>query len=185
MQNLKFLMICGLFFSALIGRISTQALAQNAPENSSVKAALLSHPPKIVSSINPIYQIAKFISSDEKNNSLLISSRASIHDYQIKSSDISKLREADVVFYIGNNLENNLPKALIGLQKQPRIVQLIKSKNIKLLTFQARVGEESSDLHIWLNPQNAIGIATDIADTLAEIYPDEAKTYQKNLEQFK
>jgi zinc transport system substrate-binding protein len=152
--------------------------------NAVTNSPALSRTPKIVSSINPIYQIAKFISGDEKNNSLLVNPRASEHNYQFRTSDINTLNNSDVVFYIGDNLEGNLPKALSSLKKQPVIVQLIKSKNIKLLTFQSRPDEDNTDPHIWLNSENAAGIAMDIADTLSKLYPAGAATYKKNLERF-
>lgn len=144
----------------------------------------LSQPPKIVSSINPIQQIAKFISGDEKNNSLLINPRGSEHDYQFKVSNINSLNNSDVVFYISDGLENNLAKALTTLKKQPKIVQLSKAKNIQLLTFQTRPDEDSTDGHIWLNPENAVAMATEIADTLSSLYPSASTTYKKNLERF-
>ncbi|MES2677202.1 MAG: metal ABC transporter substrate-binding protein [Pseudomonadota bacterium] len=172
---IKNLVICSFF-------LSSSAFAQSA---SQPKIPTLSQPPKIVSSINPIYQIAKFISGDDKSNSLLINPRASEYSYMMRSSDISNLNKADVIFYVSDNLEYNLPKALAALKTQPKIVQLVKSKNLKLLTFQARVDEDNVDPHIWLSPENAIGIAMEISDTLSALYPSGSGTYKKNLEQFK
>jgi len=190
------------FFATLfINQSFSQAIPQNSSQNNVYIAeklektaqfpsahpkteTFLSQPPKIVSSINPIYQIAKFISDDEKNNFLLINPRASERDYQFRSSNINTLNDADVVFYISDNLEYNLPQALISLKKNPKIIQLIKSKNMQLLTFQLRANEENIDTHIWLNPENAIIIATEIAETLSQLYPKESGNYKKKLERF-
>jgi zinc transport system substrate-binding protein len=145
---------------------------------------VLSKAPKIASSINPIYQIAKFISGDDKSNYLLINPRVSEHDYQFKVSNINTLNQVDVVFYIDDGLENYFSKALVSLTKKPKIVQLAKSKYVKLLTFQSRANEENVDYHIWMNPQNAIGIAGEIAQTLSSLYPSSALTYKQNLQLF-
>ncbi len=172
-----FLKIC--FFAVFF---INQSFAQQ--EISSAWGQTLGWAPQIASSINPIHQIAKFISGDNKSNSLLINPRISEHDYQFRVSDIRALNKADVVFYINNNLENHFVKALASLEKQPKVVQLSKSKNIKLLTFQPRFNEEIADYHIWLSPENAVGIATEIADNLSALYPRSASTYKKNLKQF-
>jgi len=148
------------------------------------KYIVLSQAPQIASSINPIYQIAKFISGDDKSNFLLISPKFSEHDYQFKVSNINTLNKADVVFYVGDGLENYLVKALDSLKKQPEIVNMSQSKYVKLLSFQSRVNENDIDYHIWLSPANAIGIAKEIAETLSAIYPPSASIYKKNLQLF-
>ena len=90
-----------------------------------------------------------------------------------------------MIFYVSDDLENNLPAALAKVKTTPKIVQLIQSKNIQPLTFQNRKNKENIDPHIWLNPENAIGIAIEIADTLSALYPTGSDAYKKNLEQFK
>ncbi len=164
--------------------VSSQGNGSGVAADPKAGVVALSQPPRIVSSINPVNQIAKFISGDEKNNSLLISPRTSEHDYQFRPSNINILNSADVVFYISDSLENNLGKALASLKKQPKVVQLSKAKNMQLLTFQTRPDEENTDVHIWLRPDNGIAIATEIANTLSALYPPSAATYKKNLERF-
>ncbi|MEP1934580.1 MAG: zinc ABC transporter substrate-binding protein [Roseibium sp.] len=44
--------------------------------------------------------------------------------------------------------------------------------------------EGSRDAHIWLNPENGITIAKAMAETLSELDPENAKTYQENAKQF-
>ena len=145
---------------------------------------ILDHPPKIVSSINPIYQIAQFISGDKKNNSLLINPKIFEYSYYFSPSDINIIRNADILFYVSDDLESSVPIALSSLKTPPKIVQLIESKNIKLLSLQLRFNEYKNDPHIWLDPDNGISIATNIAQSLSILYPSGAQTYQKNLEQF-
>ena len=147
-------------------------------------AQTLSKPPKIISSINPIYQIVNFISNDKKNSSLLIEPKSSSHSYYFIPSKIKALEKSDVIFYIGNDLENNLSKILTNLKTKPKIIQLTKSQNIKLLQFQSRFTTENNDPHIWLDPQNAIIIAQKITKTLSDLYPPNTKIYQNNFKKF-
>ena len=183
--------LCLYFLCATQLVIANSAFCQNSTRNQKSSSdiakageVLLSKPPKIVSSINPVYQIAKFISGDEQNNSLLVAPNSSEHDYQLRPSNINSLNNADVVFYISDILETNLVKAVTTLSNKPKTVQLIKAKNMKLLSFQSRFDEDNTDIHIWLNPDNAIAMAAEIAETLSKLYPPLTKAYQKNLEQF-
>lgn len=169
------------FFAA-----NSNAFAQSVPQNVAQKQApkTLSNPPRIVSSINPVYQIAKFISGDEKNNSLLIYSNVSEYNYIVKPADITKISSADVLFYVSDSLESTLATALPQVKGETKIVQLIKSTNISVISYQSRLGREVVDPNIWLSPTNAIGMAAIIADTLSELYPQGKDLYQKNLAQF-
>ncbi|MCE3255594.1 MAG: putative cation transporter, periplasmic cation-binding protein [Rickettsiaceae bacterium] len=142
-------------------------------------------PPKIASSINPVYQIAKFISGREEDNSLLLNVNLPVLGYNFRSSgEFGHLANIDVVFYISDELEANLSGDFFVLQKRPKIVQLIKAKNIKLITTTTRFGG-NDDLYIWMDPQNAIAMASEIADILSDLYPPSANIYKKNLERFK
>ncbi|MCE3255595.1 MAG: znuA [Rickettsiaceae bacterium] len=146
----------------------------------------LSKPPKIASSINPVYQIAKFISGREQDNSLLVHPYFPLYEYNFRASGaFGSLSNTDVVFYISDNLETNLLSNLSILQKQPKTVQLIKAKGIKLLSISSRFGGGSDDPYIWMNPQNAIAMASEIANVLSALYPPNSEMYKKNLEQFK
>ncbi|MES0882136.1 zinc ABC transporter substrate-binding protein [Roseibium sp. SCP14] len=44
--------------------------------------------------------------------------------------------------------------------------------------------EGANDAHFWLNPDNGIAIAHVMADTLSQLDPDNAETYQKNAANF-
>jgi zinc transport system substrate-binding protein len=163
---------------------NNDATLKETPKKDIVLSGVLNQIPQIASSINPIYQIAKFISGDNKSNFLLISPKVSEHNYQFKVSNINTLKKVGVFFYVGDGLENYFVKALASLEKQPKIVQLSKSKYVKLIHFQSRANENDTDYHIWLSPENAIAIAGEIAENLSTIYPPSALIYKKNLQQF-
>jgi zinc transport system substrate-binding protein len=144
--------------------------------------------PKITSSINPVYQIVNFITGDDKNNHLLINPRISEHHYYFKPSDIDKIKKSDVVFYIGGSLESNLSQIIAKskeeLEGKINDISLIETNGLKLINFYSSFGEKKIDSHIWLNPQNAMLMAANIANVLSKINPDKAKDYQKNLNKF-
>lgn len=137
------------------------------------------NPPKIVVSINPIYQILLAITEDKNNSILTIDPKISEHDYQLKKSDAKAVFEADLIFYVDNDLEKNFAK----LVRDKKSYQISKISNIKLL--QRRGNDKKLDPHLWLNPENAVKIAEFMTQKICEIDATNSKKYQQNLEKFK
>ena len=140
---------------------------------------------KILSTINPIHQIVKAIASDNQTF-LLVDANSSAHDYMLKPSDLRKVNQADVIFYVSDDLEFYLRKIINGSNNKAKVIRLIDIDGIKLLPMRLRDDKYSkkSDPHIWLNPENAIIIATYIAQTLSEMDVENADKYQANLKRF-
>ena len=144
----------------------------------------LDRPPVISSSINPIYQIAKFISADEKNNSLIIDPKYFEYRYRVKRKDIKTISESDIFFYVDNNLEKNIAEKFDEIQGSTKMIRLAKDKNLNVATYEIRGQATMSDNNIWLDPNNAIEIAKIITQNLSELYPKFADKYNKNLQVF-
>lgn len=138
--------------------------------------------PTIVTSINPIYQIALAITQDKINTSLIINPSFSEHDYQLKKTDVEFVNKADLIFYVSDDLENNFLKLVTNYNKKDQAFELVKISDLKLL--QKRNDAKRIDPHIWLNPQNGLKIAQLITQKISEIDPVNAAKYQKNLERF-
>lgn len=139
--------------------------------------------PLVITSINPIYQIALAITQDKNNTILIINPTFSEHNYQLKKSDAEFISKADLIFYISTELENNFTKFIKNYDKKSQAYELIKINDIKLL--RNRGNPKKDDIHIWLNPDNAIKIAEFISKKIIEIDPQNAKKYQKNLANLK
>lgn len=139
--------------------------------------------PYIVTSINPIYQIAQAISMNHAQVKLIINPNQSQHHHSFRQSDIQVLHEADLIFYVSRDLEKKFPQFIKSNHKEKQSFELIKIDNLKVL--QQQYNPQKRDVHIWLNPQNAVVIAQFIARHLAEIDPQNAKIYHHNLQKFK
>lgn len=143
--------------------------------------------PKVVASINPIYQILTAIVGEKAEVALVVNPKLSGHHYQLKNRDVRAIHEADLVFYVDDELERNLVK-LVSNEKSAR--ELSGVSGIKLLDqrgFLKQMGRVSKkmDLHIWLNPRNAIKIAEFMVQEVALIDPKNSQIYQRNLFEFK
>jgi zinc transport system substrate-binding protein len=101
---------------------------------------------------------------------LLLKGGASPHDYALRPSDARRLAAADVVVWVGRDLEMFLAKPLATLAHRARVVAV------------GSVGDlgGAADPHVWLDPRNARAIVDRVADALTVVDPDHAGVYADN-----
>lgn len=92
--------------------------------------------PSVVVSIKPIHSLAAGVMNGVAEPSLLIKGGASPHAYALKPSEANALQNANVVFWIGDELETFLEKPLEALPKQAKVVALHETDGIVLLPFR-------------------------------------------------
>ncbi len=92
----------------------------------------------------------------------LIPDDQSIHNYQLKPSDLKKIKHAKVFLYVGNGLEE-------GLKDQVAKVNI----EVKFVNLTA-VGKTTStqDVHFWLNPEWTMTILESFKTALIAERPD-------------
>lgn len=141
--------------------------------------------PRIVTTIQPLQTIVSQITHGITTTDLLISSNQSAHHYQLKPSDRRKLQTADVIFWIGDELETFFPAIIKSLPKEITIVDVISAPNLVLLKPRNAGHAEHAHLdpHIWLDSQNGIEIARLVTQTLSNLDPVHQQGYQQNLKQ--
>lgn len=143
--------------------------------------------PMVLSSIKPLSLIAKEIAGDNAEVDTLLSLSASHHDYPLKVSDHARLKNADIVVWVGPELESFLqkPMAALGAKK-------ITAFDLPGLFWPAKHLDNASDHHehgardphLWLDPRNAVTVARAITDKLIQIDQRNAQLYRANLQGF-
>jgi zinc transport system substrate-binding protein len=91
---------------------------------------------KILVSINPLYSLVKNLTNGINETNLLVTPNASPHNYQLKPSDIMKIREADIIIIIDDEFEVFLSKYLSKNKLKAKIVKIIELPS--LITLPAR-----------------------------------------------
>lgn len=86
----------------------------------------------ILATITPIYSLVKNVSGNENNVNLLINSNTSPHHYQLKPSDIKKIKDADVIFAVDKNFEMFLQKS-DSIIDSNKITYLSSSEGLNML----------------------------------------------------
>ena len=152
----------------------------------------------LLSSIKPIQLIVTAIAGQKHISEVLLNPGASPHAYHLKPSDIKKLHDADVIIWLGPELEAFLEKALATTtQEKTEIVSLFKDNRIKLKHWNTHThyiyDEEHADNthsygnfdpHIWLDPNNALAIGHIIKDVLTRKFSENKQYYLNNWHSF-
>lgn len=145
--------------------------------------------PQVVVTIKPLQSLVASVMDGVAEPYLLIDGNMSPHTYHLKPSDAKKINEADLVFWMGSDMEKFMDKPLATLSVPTKQVALLEDKKLKLLPMRKGGvwdidddGDQDAkhDPHIWLDPQNAIQIVKIITDKLSDVDPANAKTYVAN-----
>ena len=93
---------------------------------------------KVVTSIKPIHSLASYIMDGVGSPGLIVDGYNSPHSFQLKPSHAKMLEHADIIFWIGEDLENFLEKPLATIAKKAEKIELLEIKGIKKLKFRER-----------------------------------------------
>ena len=104
--------------------------------------------PKVVTSIKPLHSLISYVMDGIGSPNLLVDGSSSPHTFQLKPSHATMLQEADVVFWIGEDLESFLETPLDSIAVNARKITLMDSDQIELLKFREKnVFEDHHDEH--------------------------------------
>ncbi len=158
--------------------------------------------PSVVASIKPVQSLVAGVMHGIGEPMLLLKGGASPHDYSLRPSEVHSINQAQVVFWIGGELETFLIKPLSNTAGV-RSVELLRAPGVETLPLreggrwephahhdddhehdptQAEAGQQHGDVdgHIWLDPRNAMAMVRQIGAVLSEVDPVHKAVYQSN-----
>ena len=159
----------------------------------------------VVTSIRPLGFIASAIADGVPPTEILLPDGASPHDFALRPSDIQRLRSADLVLWVGPDMEAFLTKSLTQLpaNKQLAISELPAVQPLLMKgdddhdhdhaaeAHSHADGDDGHDhhhgdynMHVWLSPEVAKVTAIAIHDRLLELMPQKKDKLDANLRQF-
>ncbi|TYC58186.1 ABC transporter substrate-binding protein [Marinobacter sp. BW6] len=164
---------------------------------------------RIVTSIKPVELIVNALTTDDMQATSLVPPGSSPHNYTMKPSQRRALENADVIFWVGPDMETFLNRLLAGQEFSGRTVALMDAEHEPgeqphdehADDHHGHAPEEEEhhnegdghghdhgdgeDPHIWLDPELAIQMAETIRDALSELDGVDAAALNDNFEQFK
>ncbi len=157
----------------------------------------------VVASIKPLGFIASAIADGVTDTQVLLPDGASEHDYSLRPSDVKRLQNADLVVWIGPDMEAFMAKSVQGTPeaKKVTIANLAKVKPLLQKGSDDDGDEhdhdhddgENSDhhhhhgdynMHLWLSPEIAQASAVAIHEKLVELMPQSRAKLDANLHAF-
>ena len=102
---------------------------------------------KVVASIKPIHSLASYLMDGVGTPDLIVDGYASPHGFALKPSHAKMLQGADIVFWVGEDLENFLEKPLGSIAKKAEKIELLQIKGLEILKFRERNIFDGHDDH--------------------------------------
>ena len=101
---------------------------------------------KVVTSIKPIHSLASYLMDGVGKPDLIVDGYASPHGFAMKPSHAKMLQNADLIFWVGEDLESFLEKPLNSIAKKAERIELMEIKGLDKLEFRERnIFEEHED----------------------------------------
>ena len=136
--------------------------------------------PGVTSTIRPLQFIAQAVLGELGTARAVMDAQDSPHHFNLSPGDRLALAEADLILWVGPELETQLEDFLQRPEQARKALQASAMKNMTL----RRLDSGETDPHLWLDPYNALTVATALADRLAEVDPDNGAAYRRNLTAF-
>lgn len=157
----------------------------------------------VVASVKPVGFIASAIADGVTPVEILLPDGASEHDYALRPSDIKRLQDADLVVWVGPEMEAFMSKSAASLPAQKN-VEMDTLPGVKALLLKGGEDEEEEheghahggaeehehhhhgeyNMHLWMSPEIAKKTAVAIHAKLLELMPQSKDKLDANLQHF-
>lgn len=165
-------------------------------------AALPAHA-DIVASIKPVGFIASAIADGVTPVEVLLPDGASEHDYALRPSDVKRLQNADLVVWVGPEMEAFMTKSAASLPEKKNL-EIVQISGVKPLLLRGGEDDNHHDhddaehdhdeahhhhhgefnMHLWMSPEIAKKTAVAIHGKLLELMPQDKAKLDANLQHF-
>jgi len=142
--------------------------------------------PQVLASLKPLALIAAEVAGDAAQVDTLLPVTGSHHEYPMRVSDHKRLQQADIIVWVGPELESFLQKPLATMNGS----KVITAYNLKGIYWPAQRPETDDghhhehDPHLWLDPRNAVVVAQAVTANLIRIDVANTSYYKQNLASF-
>ncbi len=139
---------------------------------------------QITTTTNFITDTVRQIGGDHVEVTGLMGAGVDPHLYKASAGDVKSLRDADVIFYGGLQLEGKMADLLDKLEETQTTVPVTTDLPREKLLDPPQGVAEQYDPHIWFDVENWKTVSRTIAATLREKDPENAADYDRNLDRY-
>ena len=143
---------------------------------------------KVVATNSIIADITKNIAGDKIDLHSIVPVGQDPHEYEPLPEDVKKTSQADLIFYNGINLETGgnawFTKLVENAKKTENKDYFAVSEGVDVIYLEGQNEKGKEDPHAWLNLENGIIYAQNIAKQLIAKDPNNKEFYEKNLKEY-
>ena len=171
-------------FLSLIFMLAVGLFAcSNANKNSNTSEKL-----KVVATNSIIADITKNIAGDKIDLHSIVPVGQDPHEYEPLPDDVKKTSQADLIFYNGINLETGgnswFTKLVQNAKKEENKDYYAVSDGVDVIYLEGQNEKGKEDPHAWLNLENGMIYAKNIAKQLSAKDPKNKDFYEANLKKY-
>ena len=170
-----------------VGLLSLVGFAGCSTNTTSTTTTKSNEPKKVqvVATNSIIYDITKNVAGDLADIHSIVPIGQDPHEYEPLPQDVQKIHDADLIFYNGINLENAEDAWFTKMVKNAGKVAdkdyFAVSDGVDVIYLEGENEKGKEDPHAWLNIENGVIYAKNIAKQLIAKDPKNKETYEKNL----
>ena len=101
----------------------------------------------VITTIQPINSLVSAVIGNTGKTISLIPAEISPHEFKLKPSDVKKMQEGNIIFYISKHLESDVVKVFDNLPKNIKIIDLLEETGIEHLSVRDNEAWERHDHH--------------------------------------
>ena len=177
----KKLSFLALIFTLAVGLFACSSAKQGSSSNEATKL-------KVVATNSIIADITKNIAGDKIDLHSIVPVGQDPHEYEPLPDDVKKTSEANLILYNGINLETGgnawFTKLVQNAKKEENKDYYAVSEGVDVIYLEGQNEKGKEDPHAWLNLENGIIYAKNIAKQLEAKDPKNKDFYEANLKTY-
>lgn len=133
---------------------------------------------KIVTSITPLASIIAMLVKEQAEIVAIANNNDCPHHYNLRPSDLKKVKDADIVFYIDEQFDGFAGKLMNGHSKN--VIKISNFNRLKIIS-----NDSYSNWHIWLDLDNVKILLEQLSQILSQRFPEISSAVYQNFEEAK
>ncbi len=138
----------------------------------------------VVTTTTMITDLVKNIGGDNINLQGLMGSGVDPHLYKASEGDVTKLVDADIIFYNGLHLEGKLVEVFEKMERSGKTPIPLTDVIDKSTLIGSDYFASNYDPHVWFNIDYFISFGSEVSRVLQEKDPENAQLYEENWQNY-
>ena len=132
----------------------------------------------VMVTIKPIHAIVMGLMKDVAKPELLINGKQTPFTFKLKPAQLTRMKKANLLIWVGPELEKTLQPAIAKLPKSVKVIELLSRDDLKILP--SRVHPNQRNPFFWMDDRNAIILIDLLTEEFIKMDPEHAHIYKRN-----